>query len=114
MGDLSKNFSRSEFGGDVHSSLVERLQLMRDAYGKPIHINSGLRTPAQNKAVGGVEDSEHLTGEGVDILCDNSFDRHILLGLAFQHFGRIGIGKDFIHLGIGRNKTQEVTWLYED
>ena len=35
----------------------------------PIIINSGYRSPAVNKAVGGVPTSNHLTGCAVDIRC---------------------------------------------
>jgi uncharacterized protein YcbK (DUF882 family) len=35
----------------------------------PIIINSGFRSPAVNKAVGGVSTSNHLTGCAVDIRC---------------------------------------------
>ena len=43
-----------------------------DKYGEgddPIIINSGFRSPAVNKAVGGVPMSNHLTGCAVDIRC---------------------------------------------
>lgn len=43
------------------------LQPIRDRFGKPIHVNSGYRCPQLNKAVGGVSNSEHLTGNAVDI-----------------------------------------------
>ncbi len=33
----------------------------------PIHISSGYRCPRLNKAVGGVKNSQHLTGQAVDI-----------------------------------------------
>ena len=37
--------------------------------GTPIYINSGYRSPAVNKAVGGVATSNHLTGCAADIRC---------------------------------------------
>ena len=43
-----------------------------DLYGEgddPIIINSGFRSPEVNKAVGGVPNSNHLTGCAVDIRC---------------------------------------------
>ena len=43
-----------------------------DLYGEgddPIVINSGFRSPAVNKAVGGVSTSNHLTGCAADIRC---------------------------------------------
>ena len=46
------------------------LQPLRDAYGKPIHINSGYRCPELNKAVGGVPTSMHQRGEASDLSID--------------------------------------------
>lgn len=46
---------------------VEVLQPLRDMYGKPIIITSGYRSPKVNKAVGGVDGSQHSFGEAVDI-----------------------------------------------
>lgn len=43
------------------------LDPLRDAYGKPIRVNSGYRSPALNKAVGGAATSDHLTGRAADI-----------------------------------------------
>ena len=46
------------------------LQPLREAYGKPIHINSGYRCPELNKAVGGVATSQHQKGEAADLSID--------------------------------------------
>ncbi|MCH5241814.1 MAG: DUF882 domain-containing protein [Muribaculaceae bacterium] len=45
----------------------EILQPVRNRWGKPIIITSGYRSPALNKAVGGVATSQHLQGEAADI-----------------------------------------------
>ena len=41
--------------------------LLREGSDEPIIINSGYRSPEVNRAVGGVPDSNHLTGCAVDI-----------------------------------------------
>lgn len=43
------------------------LDPLREWYGKPIYVNSGYRCPLLNKAVGGVANSQHLSGEAADI-----------------------------------------------
>lgn len=43
------------------------LDPLREAYGKPIIVTSGYRCAKLNKAVGGVKNSQHLTGEAADI-----------------------------------------------
>lgn len=43
------------------------LQPLRDALGCPIIINSGYRCPQVNKLVGGVANSQHMSGCAADI-----------------------------------------------
>lgn len=43
------------------------LEPLRAFAGQPIIIGSGYRSPALNKAVGGVKNSQHMTGEAADI-----------------------------------------------
>ena len=83
---LSRNFCLSEFTrsdtahrlgiDNTHVSTEQLLNLaylchmvlqpLRDRFG-PIRITSGLRCPRLNKAVGGVENSQHLKGEAADL-----------------------------------------------
>lgn len=50
------------------TALIDNLlDPIREAWGKPIAVNSGYRCPALNKAVGGVPTSQHLSGEAADI-----------------------------------------------
>jgi len=59
MGDLTRNFSRSEFAcpccgrADVDMRLVEALQELRDLAGVPVRVNSGFRCAKHNREVGG-------------------------------------------------------------
>ncbi len=91
MGTISRNFDYAEFEHsdtadrlgianvitsfevrDSVKALVENvLQPLRDAWGKPLKINSGYRCPELNKAVGGVATSQHVKGEAADVACDN-------------------------------------------
>ena len=43
------------------------LDPLRQAWGRPIIVNSGYRSPAVNRAVGGVPNSQHTRGEAADI-----------------------------------------------
>ena len=43
------------------------LDPLREAYGKPIVVSSGYRSPKLNKAVGGAAKSQHVTGQAADI-----------------------------------------------
>lgn len=46
---------------------VQVLEPLREHAGKPILVGSGYRCPSLNKAVGGVPNSQHQTGEAADI-----------------------------------------------
>ena len=49
-------------------ALVENvLDPLREAYGKPIYVNSGYRCEKHNAAVGGVPRSQHMVGQAADI-----------------------------------------------
>lgn len=86
MGTISKDFSYAEFektdvpgmqvkntitSVNVRDSIKELvdtvIQPLRDAWGKPLAINSGYRCPEVNKAVGGVPTSQHSRGEAADV-----------------------------------------------
>lgn len=125
---MLRYFNYSEFDSpDVQGSgqlmdknLLEMLDEVRDKFDKPIHINSGFRTPAHNEAVGGkMPDangnggSSHLKGLAVDIACNKSQDRFDLINCLLDvGFSRIGVGKTFIHADIDQKKTQGVIWTY--
>lgn len=53
--------------------LAEKVfQPIRDHFGVPIHISSGYRSAALNKAIGGAASSQHCTGEAIDIDMDGT------------------------------------------
>ena len=62
----------TEFGkhspyGIMESGVMNGVQKLRDMDGRPIVLTSGYRCPKGNRAVGGVEDSYHMSGRAVDI-----------------------------------------------
>ena len=78
MGDLTKNFNKSEFdcnsGCDMPKDVFENvqvhaynLQTIRDFFDSPVIINSAYRCPEYNAKVGGASKSQHLTGNATDI-----------------------------------------------
>ena len=78
MGDLTKNFSKSEFecndGGEKPQEVFDNvevhaynLQTIRDFCDASVTINSAYRSPSYNKKVGGATKSQHLTGNASDI-----------------------------------------------
>jgi uncharacterized protein YcbK (DUF882 family) len=75
---LTKNFSKSEFeckdGSQMPKDvllnvqkLANQIQVLRDALGVSITVNSGYRSPAHNSKIGGSKTSQHLLGKASDI-----------------------------------------------
>lgn len=60
----------SEYTIKVMKQTAFCMERVRAALGNlPLHIDSWYRSPEVNKAVGGVEHSQHVTGEAVDFIC---------------------------------------------
>ena len=57
------------------------MQPLRDLYGKPIHVNSGYRSPALNESLGGAPNSQHLQGKAADITTGNAKENKKLFDL---------------------------------
>ena len=51
------------------------LQPLRDAMGHQVKIGSGYRCPRLNAAVGGVKNSQHMTGEAADLCIDGDMQK---------------------------------------
>jgi uncharacterized protein YcbK (DUF882 family) len=116
-----KYFEYEEFDSpDVQGSgqlmdpkLLEMIDEVREIYGKPIRINSGYRTEAHNRKVGGVDSSSHIKGLAIDVSCTRSDDRFkMLTALIEVGFNRIGVAGSFIHVDIDKDKSQNVIWTY--
>lgn len=48
--------------------LMDYLDKVREAYGKPIRVSSGYRCRDLNRAVGGADDSQHKLGLAADLI----------------------------------------------
>lgn len=57
------------------------LDPLRKLYGKPIRVNSGYRSEAVNKAVGGAKNSQHKYGFAADITGGSKKENRILFDL---------------------------------
>lgn len=58
------------------------LDPLRAAYGKPITVTSGYRSPKLNAAVGGVKTSQHRAGQAADITGGSPEENRKLFDLA--------------------------------
>ena len=124
MGDLTKNFNRSEFackcgcGFDkIDASVVFMAQVIRDAMNETIRINSACRCVKHNANVGGVKDSFHTQGKAADLSCASGSEK---LYNAIQKLYAEGKlpqlqyckrykGKNFCHIDCGKARSQRFT-----
>ena len=132
MGTISKNFSYKEFEesetairkgianvintteirDSVKALVLNVLQPLRDAWGKPLHINSGYRCPALNEAVGGVATSAHLYGQAADVACDNPYELASLAKELNLPYDQMILYPTFVHFSHKLNVKQRKKILY--
>jgi uncharacterized protein YcbK (DUF882 family) len=122
-GALTANFNISEFASndgeavpakylDNVKRLATNLQTLRDALGKPIHINSGYRSVKHNKTVGGKPYSQHLYAKAADIrvsgLTPSQVKKKIesLIKDGKMTQGGIGLYNTFVHYDIRGTKAR--------
>lgn len=112
---LSGNFKVKEFackdGSDVTfiaPDLIDVLQKIRNHFGKAVHINSGYRTPAYNKKVGGATYSQHLYGTAADIRINGVEPKDIAdyAETLLLSTGGIGRYKNFVHVDVREKKSR--------
>lgn len=133
---ISKNFSWAEFQAsdtarlyridntikdwDVRDNiiaLVENVaQPLRDAWGGPLFVgprHSGYRCPELNEKVGGAKNSQHQTGEAVDLGCT---DPRALAKLAVRMklpFDQLGVYASFVHISYSADGNQRGQIYYD-
>ena len=132
MGTISKNFSYKEFEesetavrkgianvintteirDSVKALVLNVLQPLRDAWGKPLHINSGYRCPALNEAAGGVATSAHLYGQAADVACDNPYELASLAKELNLPYDQMILYPTFVHFSHKLNGKQRKKILY--
>lgn len=115
---LTKNFNLSEFAcndgtavpPEFVSNAIEvakNLQVLRDEIQSSLHINSGYRSYAYNKSVGGVTNSQHLTASAADITSKNHTPKQLyneileLIKAGKMRNGGLGLYDTFVHYDIG-------------
>lgn len=87
----------------IDAKLMGILEGLRDYYGKPVTIRSGLRCSRHNAAAGGTANSKHKAGRAADIyipgICDTAAGRDKVkakayaLGAAYSYCNTQGMGK---------------------
>jgi uncharacterized protein YcbK (DUF882 family) len=84
--------------------IIDIADTARDRIGKPLRITSGYRSPAYNKSVGGVSNSQHVQFKALDLAAPRPVLRKLYAELmAMRQEGqKIAIGRyaTFIHIDV--------------
>ena len=107
------NGAPKEAEENLRALVDEVLDPLREAYGRPIRVNSGYRCPKLNTLVGGTSNSQHMRGEAADIqpVVGNEADLPELARILIENgkFDQLIIYPTFIHVShkrLGWNRKQ--------
>jgi len=115
MGDLSKDFSRSEFqckcgcGFDtVDAELLKVVQDVRDHYHARTTINSACRCLEHNRSVGSTDTSQHPKAKAADITVRGVSPARVHHYLVQKYPDKYGIGNyaDFTHVDVRSDRAR--------
>ena len=116
--DWSKypSFSKDEFDcretgeNQMQSAFMDKLQELRNRYGKPMVITSGYRSPKHSIEARKIKPGTHAQGIAADIVIKPQ-DRYRFVKLAFElGFAGIGVDANFVHLDARKNNF--AIWNY--
>lgn len=102
------NSCKPEYQHNLEALITNVLDPLREAYGKPIKVNSGYRCMSLNKILGGVHNSEHLKGMAADITGGSKEENKKLFDLIQQlnlPFRQLIDEKNFSWVHVSYNPT---------
>ena len=93
----------------MDADLLDRLDLLRELVGEPLHVTSSYRNKEKNNAVGGSQRSQHLKGKAVDLSCNNGTLRANIVKCALELDLTCGVAKTFVHID---NRDSQIIFTY--
>lgn len=116
-----KNIPTPEIERNLAALVDNVLDPLREAWGRPIIVNSGYRCDALNKAVGGVATSQHRLGQAADLDVGTRtanmklFNLIIKLKLPFDQLlferGDWAVGPDWVHVSFSPRNRREIKYI---
>jgi uncharacterized protein YcbK (DUF882 family) len=94
----------------VNHKFMDRLDLVRSLYARPLTISSGTRSAYSNALAGGAPRSFHLFGLACDISVINQDKRLIQRLAADQGFTGFGYYRSWLHIDLGSPRSWGVKW----
>jgi len=118
------NTPTPEVVANLEKLCQEVLQPIRNKYGRAITITSGYRCPKLNSAIGGVKNSQHMSGCAADIKC-TATSKAVLFNIIKEMIqkGEIKVGQliweygtkkepNWIHVSLPYSKVNQILYLY--
>jgi uncharacterized protein YcbK (DUF882 family) len=109
---VSRNFTLAEYRSKdhadlviIHPALILALQAIRDHTGKPVAINSGYRSQAHNRSIGGAPNSLHVKGMAADIVIRGMTPLEVASLAHDLGLGGIKAYPTFTHIDVGIKRT---------
>ena len=98
----------------VNQESLDKVQLVRNDYGKPMTITSGGRCPNHPNEVSKSAPGDHQKQFAVAVFYNNVLERNKLMVLAGRHGAtRVAVGKNFVHMAWTPTDDKSVpTWEY--
>ena len=85
------------------------LDELRRYVDEPLHINSSYRSESYNLSVNGSPNSQHLTGNAVDLHCTTAAFRKKIVHLSLDLGLSVGVAKTFVHID---NREGQILFTY--
>lgn len=120
MATDTKNFRVSEFEchcgcgkNEIGQRIINMAQVIRDAIGVPVRVNSGYRCIKHNAKVGGVPGSFHTKGLAADLSCSKGSKKLYETIRGLQSEGKLPDlswckryrKKNFCHIDCGKKRS---------
>jgi len=120
--NYGKFFSEAEFkcshcgASKMDQGFVDKLNILRESYGKPLRVTSGYRCPDHPVEIKKASSGAHTSGRAVDLAVQGA-DAYKLLDIAMR-MGFKGVGVQqkgtgrFIHLDDWQSPNRPTIWSY--
>ena len=93
----------------MNPELLELLDSLRECVDEPLYITSSYRSIEYNNSINGSSRSQHLTGNAVDLSCNNGTLRAKIVDNALALGLSVGVAKTFIHID---NRLNQIVFTY--
>jgi len=97
----------------VQQWALDKLQAMRDEYGKPMVITSAFRCKDHPEESKKAAPGAHTSGCAFDVKVGSGIERMRIVELAIKHGAKgVGVANTFVHVDWWPTRSEPVMWVY--